>query len=51
MVIKVTIEDGLYKELKDLAKAENQFIMGFCNKLFSEKAKEILEQAKEPKGE
>lgn len=51
MVIKVTIEDDLYKELKNLAKTENQFIMGFCNKLFAEKVKEVLEQVEKQKGE
>jgi hypothetical protein len=44
MVIKVTIEDELYKELKTLAKSKNEFIMGFCNKLFTDKVKELLSQ-------
>lgn len=45
MILKVTIDDELYKELKDFAKSQNQFIMGYCNKLFTEKVKEVLEQA------
>lgn len=44
MVIRVTIEDELYRALKSLAKKENQFIMGYCNKLFAEKAVEVLAQ-------
>jgi hypothetical protein len=45
MVLKVTIDDKLYKELKNYAKSQNQFIMGYCDKLFTEKVEEILKQA------
>ena len=44
MQIKIEIDENLYTELKQHAKSENQFIMGFCNKLFTEKVKEILNQ-------
>ena len=49
MHIKITIDDALYKELKKLAKEENQFIMGFCDKLFTEKVEEVLKQSKKRK--
>lgn len=46
MVIRITIDDELYKEIKDLAKSRNQFVMGFCNKLFADKVNEILAEQK-----
>lgn len=50
MIIKITIDDELYRELKNVAKAENQFIMGFCDKLFTEKVKDIIAQITNKKG-
>jgi len=50
MVLRIKIDDNLYKQLKDLAKSENQFIMGYCDKLFTEKVEEVLNQAKIKKG-
>ena len=44
MVLRITIDNELYKQLKDLAKSENQFVMGYCNKLFTEKVEETLKQ-------
>lgn len=51
MILRITIDNELYKELKDHAKAENQFIMGYCNKLFTEKVEETLKQVDEKKPE